>query len=82
MLFCMTTEQRTSALLAEVRAEMARRGDNLSDLATATGISQASLSRKLRGETALLVTEALLICDALHVTLPTLLRRIDEIAAA
>jgi len=82
MLFCMTTEQRTAALLGEVRAEMARRGLNLTSLAEATGMSQASLSRKLRGETGLMLADALVVCDALHVTLPALLRRVDEMAAA
>lgn len=45
-------------------------------------ISQASLSRKLRGETPLTLVEALVICEALHVTIPTLLQRADEMAAA
>ena len=81
MLFCMTPEQRTEGLLREVRAEMGRQGVNMTRLSESTGISQPALSRKLRGESPLLITEALRIADVLHVTIPTLLGRVDDMAA-
>lgn len=61
---------------------MARREVNMTRLAADTGISQPSLSRKLRGETPLGLVEAFLICDVLQVSIPTLLRRVDDMAAA
>ena len=82
MLFCMTPQERTDSVLAEVRAEMARQGVNLTWLAETSGLNASSLSRKMRGETPMLLIELLTLCEALHVTVPVLLRRIEDMAAA
>ncbi|QIM19911.1 helix-turn-helix transcriptional regulator [Phycicoccus sp. HDW14] len=78
----MTPEQFIPAVLAEIRAELGRQGVNVTRLSAVTGISQPSLSRKLRGESPLGLLDTLLICDALHVTVPTLLGRASDMAAA
>lgn len=61
---------------------MGRQGVRVGQLSEQTGMESSSLSRKLRGETALKFIEALSICEALHVTIPTLLGRVDDMAAA
>lgn len=69
------TEQRLAARLAELRMQ---RGWSLDELATATGISRASLSRIERGETS--PTAALLnrLCVTYSMTMSHLLSEIEE----
>ncbi|MDU2729870.1 XRE family transcriptional regulator [Pantoea sp.] len=69
------TEQRLAARLAELRVQ---RGWSLDELATATGISRASLSRIERGETS--PTAALLnrLCVAYGLTMSRLLSEVEE----
>ena len=50
-----------------VRAEMARKSKTLVDLSNITGIRYQTLSEKLRGNSPLLLKEAVLIRDALGV---------------
>ncbi|HCW99222.1 MULTISPECIES: helix-turn-helix domain-containing protein [Pantoea] len=69
------TEQRLAARLAELRVQ---RGWSLDELATATGISRASLSRIERSETS--PTAALLnrLCVAYGLTMSRLLSEVEE----
>lgn len=69
------TDGTTTELIAEVRAELARQGRNAMELSQVTGITQTSLSRKLRGLNAFTVAELLTICDALGMTLADLASR-------
>lgn len=72
------TEQRLAARLAELRL---MRGWSLDELAMATGISRASLSRIERGETS--PTAALLnrLCVAYGLTMSRLLSEVEESSA-
>lgn len=82
MLFCMTPEQITEAFLGEVAAEMGRQRISAVRLAVMVDLDPSALSRKLRGKTELKFSESLAICEALHVTIPTLLDRIAREAVA
>jgi len=75
MMLTEETEQRLAARLAELRVQ---RGWSLDELATATGISRASLSRIERGETS--PTAALLnrLCIAYGLTMSRLLSEVEE----
>lgn len=61
---------------AEVRAEMARQGITAAGLSEATGISRASLSRKLRSGS-LTLPEAIRVAEVLRVPLAELIRRAE-----
>lgn len=63
----MTNSQYREAIAGEVRAALARDGRKASELAEATGISKAALSRKLRGLTPFYVEELISIAGALEV---------------
>ena len=82
MLYCMTPEQQAAGFLVEIRAERARQGVSIDALAKSLGTDATSLSRKLRGERELKFRESLAICEALQVTVSTLLSRINDGAAA
>jgi transcriptional regulator with XRE-family HTH domain len=58
---------------ANVRAEMARRGETQQSLADRIGMKQQGLSRRLRGETRFTVDELQRIADALEVRAAELL---------
>lgn len=75
------THLPTTALVAEVRAEMGRRGVTATTLAAASGISQPALSRKLRGSRDFSLAEILRVCDALDVRLADLAQRAEGVAA-
>lgn len=64
-----------SAIAAEVRAALARKGQSAAWLAVEAGISKAALSRKLRGEVSFTVEELVLVADALDVEPDALLPR-------
>lgn len=66
---------------AEVRAEMARRGWSLRDLAAQVGMSPSTLQRRLRGDTGLTVTELAEICEAFGIPLSTFVERAEGVAA-
>lgn len=72
----------TQALVAEVRAEMARQGVTASKIAEASDISQPSLSRKLTGAREFTLLELLQVCGALDVSLTTIARRAESQVAA
>ena len=67
-----------SQVASEVRASIARAGVTAKDVSLATGISQAALSRKLRGIAPFDVLELALIADYLGIEavvfLPSLLK--------
>ncbi|MFD1055481.1 helix-turn-helix domain-containing protein [Terrabacter terrigena] len=69
-------------LLAEVRAEMGRKGFTAGRLAAASDINPATLSRRLAERSPLTVPELLRICDALGVSLETLAARAEAVSAA
>jgi len=69
------TEQRLAARLAELRAQ---RGWSLDDLAMATHISRASLSRIERGETSPTATLLNRLCVAYGLTMSRLLSEVEE----
>lgn len=58
---------------ANVRAEMARAGISQTSLATSLGISQAAVSKRLRGEVAFNVDELAAVAEVLGVALSALL---------
>lgn len=64
-----------SAIAAEARAALARKGQSAAWLAEDAGISKAALSRKLRGEVSFTVEELVLVAEALAVEPDALLPR-------
>lgn len=58
----------TADVIAEIRAEMARRSVTQTDLASRVQLSLPALRRRLSGESQLLVSELLEIAEALGVT--------------
>lgn len=69
------TEQRLAARLAELRVQ---RGWSLDELATATGISRASLSRIERSETSPTASLLNRLCVVYGLTMSQLLREVEE----
>ena len=67
---------------AEVRAELARRGIPVGDLAEATGINLRVLGRKLSGSSPIGVEELIAIATALGVRPSTLIQSAHLAAAA
>ena len=65
------------ALLAEVRAEMARQRVTQRTLAKSTDSTEASVSRWLHGHRDSGLADLLAICDQLDVSLATLAARAD-----
>lgn len=61
-------------LAANIKAEMARRSMSQQDLAHALGMSQAAVSKKLKGSTQLRVDELHRIADILGVSAESLLK--------
>lgn len=53
-----------------VRIEMVRMNMTLVDLSNATGIRYQTLSEKMRGNSPILLSEAILIKQALHTDMP------------
>lgn len=58
---------------ANIRAEMARRGISQTTLAAAVGMSQFSISSRIRGVTAWTLDELVAVADALDVPLEVIL---------
>jgi transcriptional regulator with XRE-family HTH domain len=67
------TATPTATTGANVRAEMVRRGISQTALASRLGMSQAAVSKRLRGETPFDINELAQIAAALDVTLDRLL---------
>lgn len=75
-------DTETTALLAEMRAEMARRAVTASGLAATVGMSADQMSRRMAGKIALTVPEALAIAAALDCPLSALIARAEQAKAA
>lgn len=69
----MDREERSRRVAGEVRAHLARRQLSGKQLATALGVSQFSVSRRLRGEVPFSVDELSVAADFLGVDLSDLL---------
>ncbi len=69
----MANKTAAQRVAQEVRANMARRGRTQSDIATALGISQTAISRRLSGSVPWDVNELELVATALDVPLADLL---------
>lgn len=57
----------TSAVLTEIRAEMARQRHRQADAARALNVTEAGISRRFHGRTDLGLNEFLVLCDWLGV---------------
>lgn len=66
-----STETRTGAVAAEVRAHLARQRVTQNAAASAVGISTASMSRRLAGEYPFTVGELFSLADLLRVDIRT-----------
>lgn len=71
----------TTGVASEVRAEMARQGITMANMAVATDISRASLSRKLNGTGDFTLAEMIRVSDFLNMTLSDLVRRAEQVAS-
>ena len=69
----MNTTDTRSAVAAEVRASLARKGETAAWLSESAGISKTALSRKLRGDVSFTVEEVVAVADALGIDADTLL---------
>lgn len=67
----------STAIVAEIRAEIARQGVEQRDLAKTVGLSPSALSRRLTGQSDPSLGEVARICSALHITFPDLVQRAD-----
>lgn len=70
---CMTYTETRQAVAAEVRAAQGRKGWTQAELAAASGVSTASLSRKMRGQRSFTVEEMVAIATALDIDAGALL---------
>ncbi len=66
---------------AEIRAEMARRGWSVKDLAEQTGIKYVTLTRRLNGDGRLTIAELGPIATSLGLSVSTLVARAEDVAA-
>ena len=65
----------TPSLILEIKAEMVRRQIDYQALATATGMSESQLSRRLSGAVSLTVADAMAITEALGLPLWKVMQR-------
>ncbi|MDN4174694.1 helix-turn-helix transcriptional regulator [Nocardioides sp. SOB77] len=75
------SQQRTSVVAANVRAEAARRNQRQVDLAAVLGVTQPAISRRLAGEIEFSVAELQAIATHLGVSTALLLGE-ESVAAA
>ena len=68
----------TPSLILEIKAEMVRRQTDYQSLATATGMSESQLSRRLSGAVSLTVADAMVITEALGLPLWKVMQRAAE----
>jgi predicted transcriptional regulator len=70
----------STTLAATLRAELARAGRTQADIATLLGISQPSVSERMRGNTPWRVTELTAVAEFLNVSVSVLLSETDPAA--
>ena len=68
------------AVVAEVRAEMARQGVTASKVAEATDMAQPTLSRKLSGSREFTLAEFIDVCGVLRVSPAVMVERAERLA--
>jgi transcriptional regulator with XRE-family HTH domain len=71
-------DELTLRVSGEVRAWMARRGVKQQDLADRLGITQPSLSMRLRGRTRWTINDLVIVAETLKVPVSVLLTSPDE----
>ena len=71
-------DELTLRVSGEVRAWMARRGVKQQEIAERLGITQPSLSMRLRGRTRWTINDLVLVAEALNVPVSTLLTPPDD----
>jgi len=75
----METRTHAEKVAAEVRASLARSGMPQSDLAQATGMSNASLSRKLKGRQPFYLDELMMIAPILGTSASALVAAAERV---
>ena len=71
-------DELTLRVSGEVRAWMARRGVKQQDLAVRLGITQPSLSMRLRGRTRWTINDLVIVAETLSIPVSVLLTSPDE----
>ncbi|MGN6128901.1 MAG: helix-turn-helix domain-containing protein [Nocardioidaceae bacterium] len=71
-------DELTLRVSGEVRAWMARRGVRQQELADRLGITQPSLSMRLRGRTRWTINDLVIVAETLNVPVSTLLTSPEE----
>lgn len=77
----MNSESPSSAAAANCRAEAARRGRTLQEIAEGTGIGRVTLSRRMNGSSSFTINELVAIAAYLSVPLSTLLAGAEDARA-
>ncbi|MCI6584058.1 MAG: helix-turn-helix domain-containing protein [Mobiluncus sp.] len=71
-----------TVLAREIKAELVRKGESVSDLANALGIRRATISNKLNGRTPIATDELFAISDQLGLSPAELIARAEKQYAA
>ena len=77
----MSTQAPTPDVPAEIRAEMARRGWSVQDLAERAGIHRVTLYRRLGGDGLLTMAELVKVCTAFGIDVSAFVARAEAVAA-
>lgn len=70
-----------SLVIGEIRAEIARQGRRLNDVAEAVGLSESQMSRRMSGRQDFTLAEVLAIAEALAVSPAVIISRAQDAAA-
>ena len=73
---------RRTLIAGEIRAELARRGFSAADLADATGITRATLRRRLAGESPFNFDELAAVSAHLELPLAVIVERAEQAAVS
>ena len=73
-------QDRRARIAGEIRAELGRQGKNATQLAAATGISPATLSRRLQGKKPFFLEELEAIAQFLELPLSVFTARTEDAA--
>lgn len=74
----MENNRYSDAVVAELRACIARAGSTMSEVAYKTKMSKATLSRRLRPNSTLTIRELALIASALNIDVLSILSRVER----